>query len=92
MSLKNQWKYIKEDNSSAQRVHNAWGQGGAVDYQSGYFHDLIGIDAVWYGAVRPGACDWFNSRSVLHNSEDHAGGFSQFGQRNIRLKYPLVGS
>ncbi|WP_432700878.1 OprD family outer membrane porin [Kluyvera cryocrescens] len=95
LSFKNYWKYLKEENANPKHVHNAWGQGVAVDYQSGYFADFIGFDAVYYGAVKLGASDYFNSRGVLYNNGDgnkksNAEGFSKFGQRNIKLKYSLA--
>lgn len=94
LSLKNYWKYLKEENANPTHVHNAWGQGVAVDYQSGYFADFIGVDAVYYGAVKLGASDYFNSRGVLYNNGDgnkksNAEGYSKFGQRNIKLKYTV---
>jgi hypothetical protein len=95
LSLKNYWKYLKEENANPKHVHNAWGQGVAVDYQSGYFADVIGVDAVYYGAVKLGASDYFNSRGVLYNNgtgnkKSNAEGFSKFGQRNIKLKYDVA--
>lgn len=36
LSFKNYWKYLKEEETEPKKVHNAWGQGVAVDYQSGY--------------------------------------------------------
>ncbi len=95
LSLKNYWKYLKEENANPKRVHNAWGQGIAVDYQSGYFNDIFGADIIYYGAVKLGASDYFNSRGVLYNngpgnSKNNAEGFSKFGQRNLKLKYRVA--
>lgn len=92
LGLKNYWKYLKEDIANPKEVHNAWGQGFSLDYQSGYFADVIGVDATWYGAVKLGASDYFNSRGVLYNNgggnlKSNADGFSKIGQRNIKLKY-----
>ncbi len=67
LSFKNYWKYLKEEETEPKKVHNAWGQGVAVDYQSGYFADIIGFDATYYGAMKLGASDYFNSRGVLYN-------------------------
>lgn len=67
LSLKNYWKYLKEDELERNTVHSAWGQGVAVDYQSGYFSDIIGIDATYYSAIKLGASDYFNSRGILYN-------------------------
>jgi hypothetical protein len=53
LSFKNYWKYLKEEETEPKKVHNAWGQGVAVDYQSGYFADIIGFDATyWSGQAR----------------------------------------
>lgn len=95
LSFKNYWKYLKEENANPKEVHNAWGQGVSVDYKSGYFADIIGFDATYYGAVKLGASDYFNSRGVLYNngsgnSKSNADGFSKFGQRNVKLKYQLA--
>lgn len=95
LSLKNYWKYLKEEETEPKKVHNAWGQGVAVDYQSGYFADIIGFDATYYGAIKLGASDYFNSRGVLYNNgsgnkKSNAEGFSKFGQRNMKLKYQLA--
>lgn len=68
LSFKNYWKYLKEEETGPKKVHNAWGQGVAVNYQSGYFSDIIGFDATYYGAVKLGASDNFNSRGVLYNN------------------------
>lgn len=95
LSLMNQWKYLNEGNAKPKHVHNVWGQGVAIDYRSGYFDDIIGVDAIYYGAVKLGASDYFNSRGVLYNKgsgnkKSNAGGFSKFGQRNIKLKYDVA--
>jgi hypothetical protein len=87
LSLKNYWKYLKEEETEPKKVHNAWGQGVAVDYQSGYFADIIGFDATYYGAIKLGASDYFNSRGVLYNNgtgnkKSNAEGFSKFGQQH----------
>lgn len=94
LSAKNYWKYLKEDIANPKHVHSAWGQGFAVDYQSGYFADIIGVDAVYYSAIKLGASDYFNSRGILYskgkgNKKSNAEGFSKFGQRNIKMKYAL---
>lgn len=89
--FKNYWKYLKEENANPKRVHNAWGQGVALDYQSGYLADIIGVDADYYGVAKLGASDYFNSRGVLYshgaaNQKSSAHGYTKFGQRNIKLK------
>nr|WP_152562878.1 OprD family outer membrane porin [Serratia sp. Ag2] len=95
LSLKNYWKYLKEDAANPTTVHNAWGQGVALGYQSGYLADTVGVNIDYYGAVKLGASDYFNSRGVLYNngpgnSKDNATGFSKFGQRYVKLKGEVV--
>lgn len=90
LSLKNYWKYLKEKETGPKKVHNAWGQGIAINYQSGYFADVIGFDATCYGVIKLGASDDFNSRGVLYNHDGSAEGYSKFGQRNVRLQYSLA--
>ncbi len=51
LSLKNYWKYLKEDAANPKEVHNAWGQGLALGYQSGYLADFIGVNLDYYSAV-----------------------------------------
>lgn len=62
LSLKNYWKYLKEDAANPKEVHNAWGQGLALGYQSGYLADFIGVNLDYYSAVKLGASDYFNTR------------------------------
>lgn len=56
LSAKNYWKYLKEENANPKHVHNAWGQGFAADYQSGYFADIIGFDITYYSAIKLNSC------------------------------------
>lgn len=97
ITLKNYWKYLKEDAANPKAVHNAWGQGAALGYQSGYLADTIGADIHYYGAVKLGASDYFNSRGVLYStdsasSKHNAAGYSKFGQRYIKLKGNIGGA
>lgn len=94
LSFKNQWIYLKEEEQNPKEVHSGWGQGIAINYQSGYLFDIIGIDAAYYGAVKLGASDYFTSRGVLYNrdgknNKSSAAGYSKFGQRNVKIKYNL---
>mgnify|MGYP000977546744 CR=1 FL=1 len=91
LSLRNYWKYLKEDAANPKTVHAAWGQGLVLDYTSGYFADLIGFDLSWYGAAKLGASDFFDTRGILYkagqeNKKGNAQGFSKFGQRYVKLK------
>lgn len=84
---RNYWKYLKEDESQKKTVHNAWGQSFAINYQSGYFMDIIGIDATATGAIKLAASENFASRGVLYrNSDNQATGYSKLGQRYVKLK------
>ncbi|KEY59159.1 OprD family outer membrane porin [Serratia sp. DD3] len=96
LSLRNEFRYLKEDATDKEKVHSAWGQGVALGYQSGYWADIIGINVDYYGAVKLGASDYFDSRGVLYNNgsgnnKDNATGFSKFGQRYIKLKGDVAG-
>lgn len=91
VSLRNYWKYLKEDAANPKTVHAAWGQGVALDYTSGYFADLIGFNLSYYGAIKLGASDRFDSRGILYNAghgntKGDAQGFSKLGQRYVKLK------
>ena len=91
LSLRNYWKYLKEDAANPKTVHAAWGQGLTLDYQSGYYADFIGFNLSYYGAVKLGASDFFDTRGILYkagqeNKKDNAQGFSKFGQRYLKLK------
>jgi hypothetical protein len=92
VSLRNYWKYLKEDAANPKTVHAGWGQGLTLDYKSGYIADFIGFDASWYGAAKLGASDYFSSRGILYksgseNKKSNAHGFNKFGQRYVKFKY-----
>ncbi|WP_339038070.1 OprD family outer membrane porin [Serratia symbiotica] len=57
ISLKNYWKYLKDDADIAkpQEIHSAWGQGLALGYQSGYLADILGVNLDYYSSVKLGA-------------------------------------
>lgn len=97
ITLKNYWKYLKEDAANPKEVHNAWGQGLALGYQSGYLADTLGVNLDYYSAVKLGASDYFNTRGVLYNngpgnSKSNAAGFSKVGQRYVKLKGEVSGT
>lgn len=84
---RNYWKYLKEDESDNKRVHSAWGQSFAINYQSGYLFDFIGFDATFTGAIKLAASENFASRGILYrNSNNEAEGFSKIGQRYVKIK------
>ncbi|WP_158782116.1 hypothetical protein [Pantoea sp. BAV 3049] len=91
LSLRNHWKYLKENEAQPTTVHNAWGQAANVNLQSGYLWNVIGFDATYTRAVRLGASDYFSTRGLLYNQGEgmdkkNAHGFSKFGQRYVKVK------
>lgn len=90
VTLRNIWKYLKsEDRGDEKTIAQAWGQGLAIDYQSGYFYDVIGFDATYYGGIKLAASDQFSSRAVLYNNNGEAEGYNKLGQRYVKLKLDL---
>lgn len=91
LSLRNQWKYLKEDAAQPKAVHNAWGQGATLNFKSGYLWDTLGFDASYSKIFKLAASDYFSTRSVLYNDgqgmdKNNAKGFDRFGQRYIKVK------
>jgi len=92
LTLRNYWKYLKENEVQPKEVHNAWGQAFGIDYKSGYFLDFIGFDATATGVIKLGASDYFSTRGLLYNdgpgmNKDNAKGFSKIGQRYLKIKF-----
>lgn len=92
LTLRNHWKYLKENEGQPKAVHNAWGQAATLSFRSGYFNDVIGFDAAYSRAVKLGASDYFSTRALLYNhgsgyKKQNAGGFSRFGQRYVKMKF-----
>lgn len=92
LSLRNHWKYLKEDTEEKTFVHNAWGQSATLNFQSGYLWDMLGFDVTYSGVVKLGASDYFSSRGLLYNDgpgmdKRNASGFNKFGQRYIKAKF-----
>ncbi|WP_392562557.1 hypothetical protein RHO12_03480 [Orbus sturtevantii] len=91
LTLRNYWKYLKENEAQPKEVHSAWGQAFGLDYKSGYFLDFIGFDATYTGVIKLGASDYFSTRGLLYNdgtgmNKDNAKGFSKIGQRYVKIK------
>lgn len=91
-STRNQWKYLKENESQPKEVHNAWGQSFSLDYRSGYLFDSIGFDATYTGVIKLAVSDYFSTRALLYNDGDgydkkNAKGFNKIGQRYLKLKF-----
>lgn len=94
LSLRNYWKYLKEEETGEKRVHNAWGQGINLDYKSGYFADFIGVDVSYYTAVKLAASDYFATRALLYSdgsgfNKNNARGYNKFGQRAVKVRFSL---
>lgn len=60
------------------------GAGSPFDYQSGYFADMLGVDASYYGVIKLAASDDFWGRSVLYNDNGQAKGFNKIGQLYLK--------
>ncbi len=52
--LKNRNRFDKNENRYRKQVANAWGQNFQADFKSGYFADVIGFDASYYGGIKLG--------------------------------------
>ncbi|MCW2254298.1 hypothetical protein M2263_000389 [Providencia alcalifaciens] len=96
LSTRNMWKYLKTENRFdkdegryRKQVAQAWGQNFQADFKSGYFADVIGFDASYYGGVKLGASKDFASRAILYNDNGHAEGYNKIGQRFVKLKFDL---
>ncbi|WP_338505943.1 OprD family outer membrane porin [Erwinia aphidicola] len=74
ISFRNQFKNLNTSDSGDNSVQTAWGQGISLDYNSGYFADIIGLDASYYQVYKLAASDDFAGRSVLYNHNGHARG------------------
>lgn len=88
LTFRNMWKYLKTEDGKTdyKTVAQAWGQGIALDYESGYFKDFIGVDISYYGGVKLAASDNFSSRAILYNNNGHAEGYNKIGQRYVKFK------
>ncbi|MGJ0192301.1 OprD family outer membrane porin [Pantoea sp. RRHST58] len=91
LRLRNQWKYLKENEAQPTAVHNAWGQAASLDFRSGYLGGWLGFDATYTRAIRLAASDYFATRGLLYDSggdrrKAEAHGFSKFGQRYLKIK------
>lgn len=88
LTFRNMWKYLKTDTDADdyKTIAQAWGQGIALDYKSGYLADFIGFDLSYYGAIKLAASDNFSSRAVLYNNNGDAEGYNKIGQRYVKFK------
>jgi hypothetical protein len=84
LSFRNVFKNLSTEDYGQRSNQTAWGQGITLDYQSGYFADMLGIDASYYGVVKLAASDDFWGRSVLYNDNGQAKGFNKIGQLYLK--------
>ncbi len=89
VTLKNVWMLNTSDQLEQAGFgdQNAWAQGLHLDYQSGWFQDLLGVDASWYSVVKLYANEGFAGRDLLRDRNGHAEGFNKVGQLYAKLKW-----
>lgn len=86
ISFRNQFKNLNTEDYGERQVQTAWGQGVTLDYSSGYFADIIGVDTSYYSVYKLAASDNFSGRSILYNDKGKAKGFHKFGQLFAKVK------
>lgn len=92
LSTRNMWKYLKQKTVLIKRKpvqktsRKCLGQNFQADFKSGYFADVIGFDASYYGGIKLGASKDFASRAILYNDDGHAKGYNKIGQRYAKIK------
>lgn len=84
LSFRNVFKNLSTEDYGSRSIQTAWGQGITLDYQSGYFADMLGVDASYYGVIKLAASDDFWGRSVLYNDNGEAKGFNKIGQLYLK--------
>lgn len=89
VTLKNVWMLNTSNQNEAAGIgdQKAWAQGALLDYQSGWFGDVIGVDASWYSVAKLYANDDFAGRDLLRDNNGHAEGFNKIGQIYGKLKW-----
>ncbi len=78
--------YLDTNTSQSDDAQYAWAQGIAIDYQSGYFADVIGFDATYSGAIKLMANDNFQGRDLLRDNNGKAEGFNKISQIYAKAK------
>lgn len=86
LSLRNVFKNLSTEDYGSRSNQTAWGQGVTLDYRSGYFADMLGVDASYYGVVKLAASDDFWGRNVLYNDNGTAKGFNKVGQLYLKVR------
>ncbi|ARD59976.1 outer membrane porin, OprD family protein [Kosakonia radicincitans DSM 16656] len=89
LTLKNIWMFNTGDQMALLGVgdQSAWAQAAHLDYQSGWYGDLLGIDASWYSVAKLSANASFAGRDLLRDNHGHAEGFNKIGQLYAKLKW-----
>ncbi|WLI77760.1 OprD family outer membrane porin [Kosakonia sp. H02] len=89
ITLKNVWMLNTSNQHADAGIgeQRAWAQGALLDYQSGWYRDVIGVDASWYSVVKLYANDDFAGRDLLRDHNGHAEGFNKIGQLYGKLKW-----
>ncbi|MGV3346441.1 porin [Enterobacteriaceae bacterium LUAb1] len=90
LTLRNRAKYLNENETGETFVHTAWSQSTGLDYQSGYFMDIIGADISYINVSKLAASNYFASRALLWNDgpgfkSSNAKSYKKFTQRNIKI-------
>lgn len=92
LTLRNYGKYLNDNELNGKKmVHSAWGQAFGLNYESGYFNDVIGFDVSFIGVAKLAASKYFSTRSLLWNDgtgfdKSNAKGFNKFSQRYVKFK------
>lgn len=64
-------------------IEEAWAQGAMLDLESGYFMDMVGIDASWYGSFKlHGDHDEWGSKILHHGGPQKQAGFDKRHQKS----------
>lgn len=87
--LKNVWMLNTTNQLSEQGVgsQNAWAQAAHLNFRSGWYNDIIGFDASWYGVAKLYANDAFYGRDLLRDNNGHAEGFNKLGQLYTKVRF-----
>lgn len=65
----------------------AWAQALHLDWQSGWYQDVVGVNAAWYGVTKLYASDDFMGRDLLRDNRGHAEGFNKLGQLYLKTRW-----
>ncbi|MFH8133345.1 OprD family outer membrane porin [Pantoea osteomyelitidis] len=89
LTLKNVGLINTTDSLSAAGVNDqiAWAQALHLDWQSGWYQDVVGLNASWYGVTKLYASDDFMGRDVLRDNHGHAEGFNKLGMLYLKARW-----